>query len=629
MGWKDSPSRDTREWLTKETEQAYYDYCNNRKYRIDYYTKYLNDSDDDLKIKARLIDKNPLLIDEPFFSKDIDDIADNILRKYAVGQLFVQGDNRYLSSDLMSLFVFLASDSKKVADIIAEELNGNTVYAPGNSYGSDYKYSLLRNPHISKNESVQVRPLKNVGYYRNKYFSHLTDVIMVSDNSDIPMRLGGDDFDGDMVKTIADRIIISYLYTKETEPEYYGKSDNPLPLLFIPTEEPIVSDAKDWEAKFETVKNTFSSRVGQISNAALNRSILAYDENAKGKKAQYRKETETLAILTGLEINSAKSGVKPDLSEYLVHSRAPKSLFFKYKSLIEKQNERRAWYEKSYDQQFREFFKNTDWSAVSSNLERLPYYAYELKRNTPKAKQKPANDNEIFTFSVNPDWQSGLDKKKLSRVSALMKDYEHCLRRIRAHRNVSEVQNRKSDIERILFMRGQENDYDTDELYALFTDFTPEEIEEIYTQMQKCKWQFMLPEEREQFLRSYPINERFESYIDLFCDFRHNGDRVLSDIICDRYAENKLHNLTSLHFENDSEEMKAMMIAYRNKSKTYGYKEAVTEECRKLLSKIIRLNDAAPYVIAAGYRKYIFDLLLAETEKYIVDRRKPYAKRNS
>lgn len=39
-------------------------------------------------------------------------------------------------------------------------------------------------------------------------------------------------------------------------------------------------------------------------------------------------------------------------------------------------------------------------------------------------------------------------------------------------------------------MRGQENDYDTDELYALFTDFTPEEIEEIYTQMQKCKWQF-------------------------------------------------------------------------------------------------------------------------------------------
>ncbi len=626
LGWKESPLQDKREWLTKATEQAYYDYCNNRKYRIDYYANHLNDSDEELRIKARLINKNSLLIDEPFFSKDIDDIAENVLRKYAIGQLFVQGDNRYLSADLMSLFAFLANGSRKFADVSNEELNGNTVYAPANSYGTDYKYSLLRNPHISKNESVQVRPLKDVGYYRNKYFSHLTDVIMVSDNSDIPMRLGGADFDGDMVKIIADRIIISYLYTKETEPDYYNKSDNPLPLLFIPTEEPIVSDAKDWEARFETVKNTFSSRVGQISNAALNRSILAYDENAKGKKAQYRKETETLAILTGLEIDSAKSGVKPDLSEYLVTNKAPKSLFLKYKSLIEKQNERRSWYEKTYDQQYREFFKNTDWSGVSSNLERLPYYAYELKRNTPKAKEPTAPDSEIFTFAQNPDWKSGLDKKKLVRVSALMNDYEHCLKRIRNNRNKSDIPERKSDIERILFMRGQENDYDTDELYALFTDFTPEKIEEIYNQIQECKWQFMLPEEREQFLRLYLAGERFEGYIDLFCDFRHNGDRVFSDIICDRYAENKLHNLTSLHFENDSEEMTAMMLAYRNKSKTYDYKEAVTEECRKLLSKIIRLNDAVPYVVAAGYRRYIFDILLHETEKYIIDGGVSYVK---
>ncbi len=384
-----------------------------------------------------------------------------------------------------------------------------------------------------------------------------------------------------------------------------------------------MSDAKDWEAKFETVKNTFSSRVGQISNAALNRSILAYDENAKCKKAQYRKETETLAILTGLEIDSAKSGVKPDLSEYLVTNRAQKSLFLKYKSLIEKQNERRSWCEKTYDQQFREFFKNTDWSEVSSNLERLPLYAYELKRNTPKAKKPPAPDNEIFTFAQNPDC---LDKKKLSRISALLDDYEHCLRRIRNNRNRSDIPERKSDIERILFMRGQENDYDTDELYALFTDFTPEEIEEFYTHMQECKWQFMLTEEREKFLRSYLVEEHFDSYIELLCDFRHNGDRVFSDIICDRYAENKLRNLTSLHFENDSDEMTAMVLAYRNKSKTYNYKEAVMEECRKLLSKIVRLNDAVPYVVAAGYRRYIFDILLPETEKYIIERGVSYVK---
>ncbi len=95
---------------------------------------------------------------------------------------------------------------------------------------------------------------------------------------------------------------------------------------------------------------------------------------------------------------------------------------------------------------------------------------------------------------------------------------------------------------------------------------------------------------------------------------------MFSDIICDRYAENKLNNLTSLHFENDSAERTAIILAYRNKSKTYDYKEAVTEECRKLLSKIIRLNGAVPYVVAAGYRKYIFDILLTETEKHIIDK---------
>ena len=130
----------------------------------------------------------------------------------------------------------------------------------------------------------------------------------------------------------------------------------------------------------------------------------------------------------------------------------------------------------------------------------------------------------------------------------------------------------------------------------------------------------MLPKESEQLLRTSLVDEHFQPYFDLFCDFRHNGDRVFTDIICDIHAETERNNLTSLHFENDSDEMTAMALAYRNKSKTYDYKEAVTEECRKLLSKIIRLNDAVPYVVATGYRKHIFDILLTETEKYIIDR---------
>ena len=81
-----------------------------------------------------------------------------------------------------------------------------------------------------------------------------------------------------------------------------------LPFLKIPPIQARVQDAKDWRARFQTVRDTFSSRVGQISNAALARSVIAYNENSQAEERQQaREEVETLAILTGLEIDSPKA----------------------------------------------------------------------------------------------------------------------------------------------------------------------------------------------------------------------------------------------------------------------------------------------------------------------------------
>ncbi|MBQ6107806.1 MAG: hypothetical protein IJK97_06315, partial [Thermoguttaceae bacterium] len=52
-----------------------------------------------------------------------------------------------------------------------------------------------------------------------------------------------------------------------------------LPVLKIPAAKPLLRDANDWEARFETVRSTFDSRIGQICNAAFNRSVIAYDES--------------------------------------------------------------------------------------------------------------------------------------------------------------------------------------------------------------------------------------------------------------------------------------------------------------------------------------------------------------
>ena len=95
-----------------------------------------------------------------------------------------------------------------------------------------------------------------------------------------------------------------------------------LPLLYIPSEEPVTRNANDWHDRFVTVRDTFSSRVGQIFNAAFDRSIIAYDENSDAEERERcRQQTEVQWILTGLEIDSAKSGVKPDLSENLLKER--------------------------------------------------------------------------------------------------------------------------------------------------------------------------------------------------------------------------------------------------------------------------------------------------------------------
>ena len=83
----------------------------------------------------------------------------------------------------------------------------------------------------------------------------------------------------------------------------------------IPSAEPQIRKVDDCLARFETIRNTFSSRIGQISNTAFDRSIIAYNENSTAEERERcRREVETLAILTGLEIDSAKSGIKPDLS---------------------------------------------------------------------------------------------------------------------------------------------------------------------------------------------------------------------------------------------------------------------------------------------------------------------------
>lgn len=616
------PVDDTRHWLTKETEREYYRLCCDKEYRLNYFIgrKYQRKSRE--YYLKKILEKNPKFIAESVYSDRLKSRAQSVLKQYALGRLIVSGDNRYLSADLLGLLIEqipkgLKIDKKNrifLSSAWAQRFAESAFYAPQAAYSHNEECTLLRNPHISRNEEIQLKLYPKVENMRKYYLGHLTDVVMVDWDSLAAERLGGADFDGDMIKTISDPII-NRCVKRNYEFESLRNSDN-IPLLKIPTAEPVIRDADDWKARFETVRSTFSSRIGQISNAALNRSIIAYNENSSAQQREKcRMETETLAILTGLEIDSAKSGVKPDLSEYLGTRKVVKSRFLKYKSLLEKSEGRRAWYEPTFAEQFEKFFADTDWNSVDSNVERLPYLAYMLGKNTISIREKPAADSELFTFAADENWKDKLDINKMERLKNLISDYEHCLSRIRACGQPIVEKRRRNDIQRILYSRGQENEYDADFLYTLFQGILPERITEIRQDLQNCCWHLTPREQRYELLEKWL--PELEEYYELFRDFRFGGYRVLIDLIADIDDENMLTDRKRLIREGDSAEFRQLIEAYLKKSVNTYYREAVAIECRKLIEQIVKADDAVKYLVAMDRRKVLFDLLLDKIEKYV------------
>ena len=635
-GWDHSPETDERNWLTKQTELRYYNLCANPQFRQNYFLEKANrvgwwerhQGRD--QILAAVLKKNPRFINEPIYAKRLEDEADKIVERYAVGRLIVAGDNRYLSGDLLDFLnclpVTKTETSKKANTFInfrwALELNHQNFFAPGAAYQPGHVCTLLRNPHIARNEEMQLYPLEDSKNLRDQYLGHLTDVVMVGYTSLAAERLGGADYDGDMIKTISDPILNECVkrnihHDPPRSRSVFSRSHN-LPLLMIPTVQPQIRSADDWEARFETVRSTFSSRVGQICNAALDRSIIAYNENSDAtERERCREETETLAILTGLEIDSAKSGIRPDLDEYLTHKTVKRSAFLKYKTLVEEAETRRVWYEPTHAAKVKAFFKKADWSKVDSNVERLPYLAQQLKKNTPRIKAKPAKDEELFSFARQPDWREQLNSDKLAAVDALLRDHDACLSRIRACRVPVKEKKRKSDVERILYARGQEDAYDPDELYALFGNLPPERVSALRQAMREQAWHLMDEDARERFLREWL--PEFEDIYDLLTDFRLGGYRILGDIVCDMEDENTNREKKQLFRESDSKAFTAMMKAFADKSASQSYRDAVTAKCRELLTAIVRPALAVRYVVALGRRDLLWELLPEYIEKNVLE----------
>jgi hypothetical protein len=298
---------------------------------------------------AVAITKNPALLKDPFLAKKLKDVAESYLSDMARSRLEIGGENRYLCSDLLHLLYHaLAADSVYLSQ--EERLRLSEFYAPekteqlfpgnpGIVFSEKKGCSILRNPHIVPNEDGFLFPWRychDLSKERCRYFHELTGVVMVNPTSLIPDRLGGADYDGDMVKLIADDVY-NQAVAKHFRLAWDEKANPPRPivaeaktgfeLVKIPSAK-ATGRAYTPEAACETVLNSFAGRVGDYCNKAFTYSNFAFsqmdgpitDLEILRKKAAGADLAKLYLIIIGLEIDAAKNGERPlepaPLSEY-------------------------------------------------------------------------------------------------------------------------------------------------------------------------------------------------------------------------------------------------------------------------------------------------------------------------
>ena len=226
----------------------------------------------------------------------------NYLKRYFSLNYSAKGYRKYLCSDLLELLYHCAYHKTK-NNTTLEYLPLNKFYAPNTTFEENEKCIFLRNPHYSRNEIGVLVNSKEKFTERGKYFKHLTGVIMYNPLSMLAQRLGGADYDGDTV------VILSEQYFSKTISRMFKNNQLKYPLVSIPSLN-APKKAYNFENRARSIADTFNSRVGAISNIALNEAFNIYDNKAK--------DTDGIAfftILNGLEIDSAKKGVKPNIQQ--------------------------------------------------------------------------------------------------------------------------------------------------------------------------------------------------------------------------------------------------------------------------------------------------------------------------
>ena len=458
--------------------------------------------DDDVKENetwCEVAARNPAFLKDPKVKGMLKGVRYSLLKDIGRGRLTVGGSTKFLSRDLLALLSFMIGKivvgsivSKEQiyqarSEIKKEQLWTTRFFAadcvPGNPVFNNRNrklhlhekayYGLLRSPHLSRNEQCSLSPFiphKN-GIY-SRYFGHLKGILMVPQFSFVPQALGGADFDGDLVKLITDKRINRAINDACYHPDPEEKNDKTgerrkmhvrkLPIIMIPDTPPRTTRLPEGMVDFQTLQDTFSSKVGQLSNRAFYLGKREYDE--RNPNPVYDLNCETGTILVGLEIDAAKTGCHPYLNDYLPEER-DNDYFIARKEEIDKLPKKYTFEVKEYPETqgtvgnisrhhlaaVTQYGPNTGKKLIKAvftedydgfyRIDQLPHrFLKELSTYKDSSVIEDKEDGIQFVFEKKIDWKNQVsDPERIGVVKELIYSYRRILE---TARNVFRIEER-------------------------------------------------------------------------------------------------------------------------------------------------------------------------------------------
>lgn len=494
--------------------------------------------------------KNPAFFQDPKVKNIFEDMKKNYECDLGLGRLTVEGEQRFLSGDLLDLLIKILAKVKNITfddarkNFLKREcLYPDRFFMPVNKISilPDKQYVFLRNPHLSRNEQVLLRAYVRRNSLYEKYFSHLKGVVMVSAKSTAAMALGGADFDGDLVKIIPDKRIVQAV--KKI------KFDLNLPLIEIPSTES-QSQSLASNIPLQVIVDTFANKIGLVSNWALTLSLKEYFSETVEEK--YKNACAKCTIVVGLEIDAAKSGNHPEANIKEIESLAKacdENIFLKSKKVIEKILQMHCSpIVVRKENMFNLFFSKTDKQSRlqipcevdnAPILERLSKNYLRLIFERTSDKIKPPNKMRCFNFEID-DWRKTLDKSLHEELKFLIEAYCRVLNlawKTRQTENYMREQNFSGHVINIL--KSQYDDYRHQklscgteielalnqiysELFYLLS--TNKKISEAIKNFKDKKWHFTAEEDRPTVAAKILGSKKIlPPFFELLYNFRCNG----------------------------------------------------------------------------------------------------------